>query len=155
MASKDYSHFFGTEFPSAFPAIDGFGYDVQSVFDTVRKNIEALTEAQHLAFENLQAIAQYQTDLVNRIVQDNSGYAREIMNESVPEKKIVRHADMMKKSYEKSVDGMRELTEMINKSGLETSDVLTKRVSASFTEIKSVLEKGGKAASSARQKAAA
>jgi phasin family protein len=155
MVNKDFSRLLNADFTAPLAGMNGFAFDFQTMLDTHRKNIEAFSEAQHLAFENLQAIAQFQTELVNRIVHDNSNLARDIMSESTPEQKVVRQADMLKKTYENSVDGIRELTEMINKSGLETSDILTRRISASFTEIKSVLEKGGKAAASARQKAAA
>ncbi len=155
MANKDFSRFFSPDFSGAFPAMNGFGFDFQSILDTHRKNVEAFTEAQQLAFENIQAIAQHQSELLTRIVKDNSSLAREIMSESTPEQKVARQADLMKKTYENSMHGMRELAEMINKSGIETSDVLSKRVSATFTEMKSVLEKGGKAAASARHKAAA
>ena len=155
MTSNSFSRFFATDMPSTFPGLNGFGFDFRSLMDTHRKNMEALTEAQQLAFENLRAIAVHNKEIITRIAQDNSSMAREIMSERTPEQKVARQADMMKKTYENSVSGIRELTEMINKSSLETSDVLNRRVSASLTEIRSALEKGGKAAHSGRHKAAA
>ncbi len=151
MANTEFSRLFSQE---NFPSLNGF-LDFNAVMEAQRKNIEAFTEAQQLAFEGIQAVAQRQAELLTRIVQDNSTLAREIMGDSTPEQKVARQADLMKKTYESSVESFRELSDMISKCGTQASDVLTKRVSASFTEVKSALEKTAKQQNAARQKAAA
>ncbi len=151
MAANDFSRLFSQD---NFPSLNGF-LDFHSVLEAQRRNLEAFTEFQQMAFEGIQAVAQRQAELLTRIVQDNSTLAREIMGDSTPEQKVARQADLMKKTYENSVSGFRELTGMLNKSSTEASDIITRRVSASFTEVKSALEKTAKQQGAARQKAAA
>ena len=150
-ATTDFSRFF---IQDNFPQMNGFGCDIGAFMDSCRKNAEALSQAQQLALEGMQRVAQRQTEIVTRIMKDSASLASEIMGDSTPEQKMARQADLLKKNYEQSVSAFRELTDMLGKSGMEASDVLNRRVSASFSEMKSTLEKTGKAAG-ARQKAAA
>lgn len=134
--------FFNTDFlKGLMPANALFPFDFGAVLETQRKNMEALTEAQQIAVENLQAIAQRQTELLTQIVQDNTSLAQQIMAEGTPEEKVSRQTDLVRKSYERSVSGLTELSELVVKSNRETGEVISKRVTASLTELKSGLEK--------------
>ena len=114
--------------------------------ETQRKNLQAFTEAQRLAVENLQAVAQRQTEIMSQIIEDNSNIAKELMGEGSPEQKLAKNAELFKNLYEKTTRNMQELSAMMNKSSAETGQLLNKRISASMGEIKSALEKGQKKA---------
>ena len=116
-------------------------FDVKTLLEIQRKNILAFSEAQRLAYEGLQAVAQRQSEILSQIAEENSSLAKDIMNEGTPEEKIARHADLMKKNYEKSVANWNELTGMISDSGKEASDIISHRVTASLTEMKATLGK--------------
>lgn len=116
-------------------------FDVKSFLETQRKNVQALSEAQQVAVENLQAIVQRQVEIVSQMVEDNSKIARELMIEGTPEEKISKNADLFKSLYERSVKNMNDLAEMVNASNQETGKIISKRVSATMNEIKSSLEK--------------
>ena len=138
MPSNDFSKFF-EQFQSA-------PFDLKDVMETQRKNLQAFTEAQQLAMESMQAVAQRQSEILSQIIEDNSAMAKEMMGEGSPEKKLAKNAELFKKIYEKTTGNMQELTDMISKSNAEAGKVLHKRVSASMTELKSALEKGQKKA---------
>ncbi len=142
--------FFNADFmKNLMPANSLFPFDLGNLMETQRKNMQALTEIQQMAVENIQAITQRQTEILSRMVQDNTAMAQQIMVEGTPEEKVVRQADMVRKAYEHSIDGMNELTELVRRSGKETSEIISKRVTASLTEFKSSIEKtksGSKAA---------
>ena len=127
-------------------------FDVKALLDIQRKNILAFSEARKLAVEGLQAVARRQTEILSQIAGDNSSMLKEIMNESTPEEKVLRHADLATTAYEKSVANWREFADMIAGAGKEASDIINGRVISSLTECKSALDKSGK--SSVQKKAA-
>ena len=93
-------------------------------------------------------VAQNQAEIISKLVEDNSSLVKELANEGTPEEKIAKHADLIKKNYEKSVANWREISDIASKSGKEASDIINKRVAASLTEIKSSLGKKGSGAAS-------
>jgi phasin family protein len=139
------NQFFNSDFLKGFTPVNGmFPFDMGAVMETHRKNIEALTEAQQIAMQNLQSIAQFQSEMMTQIVADNTTLARQILTEGTPEEKVSRQADMVKQSYERSVSTMTELSEMVTKSNREAGEIISKRVTSSLTEFKAGLEDGAK-----------
>lgn len=119
-------------------------FDVDALLDIQRKNILAFSEARKLAVEGIQTVARRQTEILSQIASDNSSMVKEIMNESTPEEKVLRQADLATKAYEKSVTRWRELTDLIAGSGQEAGGIINSRIISSLTEFKSALEKSGK-----------
>ena len=119
------------------PAAGLFPFDFGNVLETMRKNMQAMTEAQQIAIENIQAIAQRQAEIMTQMVEDNTSLAQQIMTEGTPEEKISRQADLARKSYERSMSNLTELSDMVVKSNREAGEIISKRVTASLTEFKS------------------
>lgn len=147
MMPMDFSKLFDTEFSKHLPKFSGFPFDTATLLESQRKNVQAFAEIQKKALEGLQAAAQKQGELVSQMAQDNSALAHEIMNEGTPEQKIARQTDIAKKVYEKSISGMKEIGEILTKSNQGVTDIINKRVSATLTEVKTAIEKGGKPSS--------
>lgn len=156
MANKDFAKFFTADALtdlSSFGLASGSGFQI--LIDIHRKNLEAFGEAHHITVETFQACMRRHAEMVSEILHEGAAMISDVMGQGPTEQKVVRQADMMKKSYEYSVAGLRELAEILNKSGLEASNLLNKRVSASFTEVKSAMEKSARIRTAANQKAAA
>ena len=130
-------------------------FDFTALLEIQKKNIEAISAANKLAFEGFQAAGQRQAELFSQIAENNSFLVKDIVNGGTPEEKIAKHAELIKNNYEKSVANWQELTGIITESGKEASDIINRRFTASLTELKSTLDKSaanGKA--STRKKAA-
>ena len=141
--------FFNAEFfKSLTPANTLFPVDFTSLFDLQRKNMQAVAEANKIVVENIQAIAQRQTQILTQIVEDHTSLAQQIMTEGTPEEKVTRQADLARDAYERSVSNFNELTELVSKSNREAGEVISMRVTASLSEFKDSIEK-------AKEKAAA
>ncbi len=121
-------------------------FDMQSFLETQRRNVQAITEAQQLTMENFQAIAQRQSEILSKMVEDNSSIAKEIISEGTPEEKMAKNAKLFKTLYQRTIKDMRDLSDMANKSNIEASNIINKRVSATMNEIQSSLEKEDKKA---------
>lgn len=129
------------DFSKLFENFNAMPFDLQSLLETQRKNIQAMSEAQQIAIERFQAIAQRQTEMMSQIAEENAKITSQIMSEGTPEEKIAKQADLFKGLYERSVKNMNDLAEMVSNTNQEASKIINKRVSASITEIKSSLEK--------------
>jgi phasin family protein len=141
---SSFSDFFSqNDFAKMFENYKTMPFDMQSMMETQRKNMQAFSEAQQLTVESMQAFAQRQAQLLSQIVEDNSNMAKEMMSEGTPEEKIAKNADLFKSFYERSVKSMNELNEMLTSTSQEASKIINKRVSASMNEIKSSLDKNG------------
>ena len=140
---------------SDFTKFSGFPFDFNALLETQRKNVQALTEAQQLALESLQTVAQRQAEILSRFVEDNSVLVQEIMTEGKPEDKVARQADLLRDNYEKSIASWNELADLVRVSNQEAAGIINKRVSASLKELKTALEKSAKPAKSETYKKAA
>jgi phasin family protein len=149
MSQYDFTKLFGADFASSLPSTSHFPFDVKSLLETQRKNLQAFSEALQVVVESSQTIAQSQAEILSQLASDNSSLIQEIAGEGTPEEKIAKQADLIKKNYEKSIANWREISDIASKSGKEASDIINKRVSASLTEIKSSLGKKNGSASGA------
>lgn len=148
--TKIYADFFGKSVPSYNPLSIDFG----TILETQRKNWQALTEIQQLALDSLQTIARSQSEIVTRMFESNSTIARELIGDGTPEQKVARQTDLARKSYEQSIAGWQGLAEAARKSADEAAEILSKRVTASFSEFKSAIEKSASNSNQQKSKAA-
>ena len=117
--------------------------DMDAIMASQRKNIEALTAANRLALEGVQAVAQRQAEILRQTMEETSKMVSDLMAAGTPEDRVAKQADLMKSAFEKALSNMRELAEMIAKSNTEAAEVISKRVSENLEEIKSMAKKPG------------
>ncbi len=111
-------------------------FDVRSMMELQRKNMQAFTEANQKVMDGWQTLAQRQTEMVSQFVQDNSNLMRETMKEGTPQDKFGRQAEILKKSCELTLENSKELGEIVRKNSMETANILSKRVMDTMSEIK-------------------
>src|SRR3546814_10886251 len=75
-----------------------------------RKNIEALTAANQIAFEGVQNIAKRQMEIARKATEEMSLVAKELTVTGSPEDKMARHAALAKDAFETAVANLRELS---------------------------------------------
>ena len=118
--------------------------DLESLFATQRKNFEAFTSANQLAFDGVKAVAQRQAELAREAVEEFSKLAKELSVPASVEEKLVKQAEIAKSSFEQALATLREMNDTLVKSNTQAIDVVSKRVSDSFDEVKTALAKGAK-----------
>ena len=122
----------------------GYPFDLKTIMEAQRKNIQAITEANQRAFEGWKTLAARQTEMVSQFVQDNSGLARETLAEGTPESKFAKQTELLKSSYEKSIQNTQELVEIAQSCAADAAEVINQRVVASLSEIKASAKKKAK-----------
>jgi phasin family protein len=130
--------------------------DVEKLMTVQRKNVEALTNANQLAIEGMQAIARRQAEIMRQMIEETSQALKLMMEQGSPEERMAKQADLMKAGFEKTLANLRELGEMVAKSNREAFDVINVRVTQSLEELKGMMPAtgGGAAPKKASAKAA-
>jgi phasin family protein len=133
--------FLENDFAKLFSEFKIPGFDMQGLMATQRRNIEAVSHANQLAIEGVQAVMRRQGEIMRQMVEESSSVLKDMMAAGAPEAKIAQQTDLVKTAFEKALANLRELTEMVAKSNTEAADVLTKRIGESLTELKSALQR--------------
>jgi phasin family protein len=97
------------------------GVDFAALVERERKNIEALAEANKIAFEGWQSLVRRQSEILQETM-------RKAVANAGQEDAIKRRADLAKEGFENALANMRELAEMAAKSQKEAFEVIRKRI---------------------------
>jgi phasin family protein len=118
------------------------GVDLEAVAASQRKNLEAFTQANQLAVEGVQAVVRRQVEITRQAVEEFSSMFRDFVQPSTsPEDRIAKQAEFSKQALEKGISNARELTELMTKANTEAFNVINKRVTESFDEVRDFAQK--------------
>ena len=120
------------------------GVDAEALVETQRKNIEAFTAANRVAFEGVQAIAQRQVEILRDGMAEAVKVTQALSSVGDPKDRMVKQTELVKEGYETALANFRELAEMNAKSGAEAAEVITTRVTESLDEVKQAFGTAGK-----------
>ncbi len=112
------------------------GFDVNTVVDIQRRNVEALTAANQTLVQGLQTVVQRQGEIARQSVKQFQDLVSFKPSSTSVTETLVKQIDVAKTSYEKNVTNARELGDLVAKVGLEAADILSRRVVASLDEVK-------------------
>ncbi len=118
------------------------GFDMEAIVATQRKNIEALTTANQMAVQGMQAVAQRQAEILSQAMSEVSAIAQQLASSaSNPQEMTTKQAELARKGFEQALSNMRELAEMVSKSNTDAFAVINKRVTESLQELKGLVVK--------------
>jgi phasin family protein len=113
--------------------------DMNQVFATQRRNLEAFSAASQVAVETAQEISRRQAELARANVENMLRASKELFaNTGSPEANIAKQSDFAKAMFENTLSNLREVSEMVTKSSFEAFDVLNRRAAESIEEISKV-----------------
>ena len=112
--------------------------NVEAVWAAQRRNIEALSQANQLAIEGVQAVARRQMEITRQGFEDFSSLLRDLAQPASPEARIVKNTDYAKQMIEKGVSHTREIAMLAQKAGTEAAEVLHKRTTESLDELRAM-----------------
>lgn len=124
----------------SFPA----GPELASLVETQKRNLAALAAANKLIFEGAQALTHRQMEVVRRQMTDVAEAARSLTTVTDPKERTLRHTELLKTAYEKSVSDLREVEDLLRKSSTEALEVIHGRFLAAIDEVKDVMDKKSK-----------
>jgi phasin family protein len=110
--------------------------DVEALMAAQRRNIEALSQANQLAVEGVQAVARRQIEIARQAIEDMSVLLRDLAQPASTEERITKNTEYAKQFLDKSVTHGREITLLATKAGAEAADVLRKRATEGLDELR-------------------
>ena len=136
---------FNTDFSKYLADLKFPNLDIEAYIAAQRKNVEALSQANRLAYDGLQAVAKRQIEIVRQSLEQATAAAREVAEPGTPQDKAAKQAELAKVSFERALSNLRELGELVTKANSEAFDLLQSRFTQSLDEVRDHLVKlGGK-----------
>ena len=117
------------------------GVDIDSLVDSQRKNIDALTAASRAAMEGAQALATRQTEMVQETLEQVGATLDKLSHAISAQDAAAVQTEVIKEAYEKAIANMRELAELMVTSNRTATQAIEARISESLDEIKALAEK--------------
>lgn len=115
------------------------GFDVNAFMALQRKNIEALNAANQKAVESIQTIAKRQAEIMAQTMAEVSTSANQFASVASPQEMTAKQTDLVKQTFEKAMNNMRELAEIVSEANTETFAILNQRVTENIEELKALM----------------
>ena len=138
----------GTKAPAGFPDFDFTRIfaelklpavpDLESFLTASRKNMETLSAANRVALEGAQAVARRHLEITQQTMTELTEALRSFATTEPPQAKAAKQAELLKQGYERAVNNIRELSDLIQQSNSEALNLLNKRFTESLEEIKAL-----------------
>ncbi|RZT39120.1 phasin family protein [Cupriavidus agavae] len=119
------------------------GVDMSSVIEARRKDIEAITEANRIAYEGMQALVQKQTEILSRSMQEIQATVQKMSAGGNPADAMAQQGQFVQQGIQAALNNMRELAEMAQKSQAEALAVISKRAEQNIEDARNVLKRPG------------
>ena len=114
------------------------GVDVDSIVAGQKKNLEALTSANRVAIEGLQAVVKRQAEILQETMNEASKAVDALSKAGSPPEVAAKQAELAKDAFERALSNMRELAELVTKANQDATSTINARISASLDEMKEV-----------------
>lgn len=114
----------------------------EQALETGRKNFQAMTEVNQRAVQGWQALAQRQSEMVTQFLQDNG--MPSYTEATTTQDRIGKQADAIQSAYQRGLANSQELAQIASKCTKEAVDVISKRVTASVSELSAAAKSAAK-----------
>src|SRR6476620_9798886 len=113
-------------------------FDMESVWAAQRRNMEALSQANHAAVEGVHALARRQIEMTREAFEGFSTLLRDLSQPVSAEDRIARNTEYAKQALEKSANHGREIATIAAKAGSSAAEILQKRATEGLDELRTL-----------------
>jgi phasin family protein len=118
------------------------GPEVKKMFASQRKNLEAMVQANRLAFDGVQTVWRRQLDFIQEAVEGLTTFVGDFLPPPGPlNEKFAKHAEYSKQAFEKNLANARELTELATKATSDAMNIINQRFCEGLGEVRRTQEK--------------
>lgn len=115
------------------------GLDLNAVADYQKRNIEAVSTANKLAFESLQAMMRRQGELARQMMDDMNAAASRLSSVQDVRGRLECQVELVREALERASAVSREMTDMAANANADVAGVLNDRLMSAFDELRDVL----------------
>jgi phasin family protein len=112
------------------------GIDVDALVASERKNVEAVTEASRATFESMKVIGKRQIEIFQETMNEAAKAYDALTKAGSPPDVIAKETEIAKEAFQKGLNNMRELAEMVTQAQHELMDRINARIAESLDELK-------------------
>ncbi|MEM5431280.1 TIGR01841 family phasin [Cupriavidus oxalaticus] len=120
------------------------GLDMNAVIEARRKDIEALTEANQLAYAGMQAVMQKQQEIFMQTMQQVQAAAQQYGTAGNPAEAMTRQGELVQQALQQAFENMRELAVTAQKAQAEALAIIGKRAEQNVKEAGELFQQPGK-----------
>ncbi len=113
--------------------------DGQALMDAHKRNVEALTQAQQVAIEGVQAVAKRNLEMMQQAMAEAAETMRTLTTGGAPQDRAAKQAELLKRAYDRAVEHARELSELVQKTNSDAVTVLNRRFGEAMDEVKGLI----------------
>jgi phasin family protein len=113
-------------------------FDVEAAWAAQRRNLDAVTQANQLAVEGVQAVAKRQIELTREAFEGFSALWRDLAAPASTEDRIAKNTAYVKQVLENGVKHGGEIATIATKAGTEAAEILHKRTNEGLDEIRAL-----------------
>lgn len=117
------------------------GLDTEAMLAAQRRNIEAITKANQLAAEGMQAVMKRQAEILRQTMEEASRMMGAIAQAGGPEQQAVKQAEVAKAAFEAAIANTKEIADLVARANQDTFAVINKRVAESMDEVRALMAK--------------
>ncbi|MBP0619253.1 phasin family protein [Cupriavidus consociatus] len=122
------------------------GLDMNAVIEARRKDIEALTEANQLAYAGMQAVMQKQQEIFMQTMQQLQAAAQQYGTAGNPAEAMARQGELVQQALHQAFENMRELAVTAQKAQAEALAIIGKRAEQNVKEAGELFKQPGRKA---------
>jgi phasin family protein len=115
------------------------GIDPNQWAETYQRNLEAMNRASQAIATGVQAYAEKQAAMLQASMDRAQEAIKEASETEDPSAKATRQLERAKAAYNKAVEDMNEISQIVAKTNAEATEAIEKRISESFEEIQNLL----------------
>ncbi|HLE66103.1 MAG TPA: TIGR01841 family phasin [Burkholderiales bacterium] len=115
------------------------GIDMQAIMEARRKDVEALTQANQMAYESMQALARREAEILQQTMSEWQA-AMAAMAGKNPAEMASKGTELATQAFGKALTNMRELAEMASKSQAQAYEVLNRRFQENLEDLRKMLQ---------------
>ena len=133
---------FGTPFVDVTKILEQFklpGIDISAILEARRKDVEALTQANQIAYDSMQALARREAEILQQTMTEWQGAMAGMAGKS-PAEMAAKGTELATQAFGRALVNMRELAEMASRSQAQTYEVLNKRFQENLEELRKLMQ---------------
>jgi phasin family protein len=116
--------------------------EVETMFASQRKNVEAMMQANRLALDGVQAVWLRQLDFIQEAVKGLTTLVGDLAPPPGPlNEKLAKHAEYSKQAFERNLANARELTELATKATSDAMNIIHQRLCEGLGEVRRTQER--------------
>ena len=115
------------------------GIDINAIVEARRKDIEALTQANQIAYESMQALAKREAEILQQTMAEWQGAMTSMAGKS-PAEMAARGTELATQAFGRALVNMRELAEIASKSQAQSYELLNRRFQENLEDLRKMMQ---------------